>query len=174
MKIIIWLWNPWDNYNKTRHNAGFMFLDYLVEKLIFPDFKNENKFKAEISSWNLNWEKTLLVKPHTYMNLSWDSIREIANFYKLKNDDFIVIYDDISMDFGKLRFRDKWSAWWQNWIKSIIKHFWDLFDRIKIWIWLNTNYEVSDWVLSRFKSDEIENLEKEIFPKVYDILMEKI
>lgn len=163
MKLIVWLGNPWNNYENTKHNVWFMFLDYFKNINKFDDFKFESKFKAELSSWIYKWEKTLLIKPQTFMNLSWDSIISITNFYKIDINDVIVIYDDLSMDFWKLRFRDKWSAWWHNWIKSIIKHFWENFKRIKIGIWFNDKFEVSDWVLSKFSEEEIIDLNNDVF-----------
>ena len=167
MKLIVWLWNPWDKYKNTRHNIWFLFLDFFAEKNNFSDFKSESKFKWEISTWISNWEKTILLKPTTYMNLSWESLRKIVDFYKINIQDIIIIYDDMSMDFWKIRTRNKWSAGWHNWIKSIISHFWDSFKRIKIWVWFNDNYEVSDWVLSKFTDEELEELENEIFKKVW-------
>ncbi len=174
MKLIVGLWNPWKKYEKTKHNVWFLFLDYLKDKEAFSDFKLESKYKAEIANGIINWEKAILLKPQTYMNLSWESIRKIVDFYKIDNDDIIVIYDDLSMDFSKIRFRDKWSAWWHNWVKDIIKHFSDSFKRIKVGIWFNDNYEVSDWVLSKFSNDELSELEVEIYPNIYDILLEKL
>ncbi len=174
MKLIIWLWNPWDKYKHTRHNTWFMFLDYLKQIENFPDFKYESKFKSDISTKIFLWEKTLLVKPQTFMNLSWESIKKITNFYKIDNDDIIVIYDDLSMDFWKIRFREKWSAWWHNGIKDIIRYFWKDFKRIKIWIWLDKRYDVSNWVLSKFKEEELIDLENLIFLEVYKILKEKL
>lgn len=174
MKLIIWLWNPWEKYLKTKHNIWFMFLDFLITQENFTEFKNESKFKWIVSKWVFEWENTILIKPQTYMNLSWESIIKIVNFYKIDLNNIIVIYDDLSMEFWKLRFRDKWSAWWHNGIKDIIKYFKNDFNRIKIWIWFNDNYEVSDWVLSDFKEDELLKLEKEIFPNVYNILKEKV
>ncbi len=174
MKLIIWLWNPWDKYTKTKHNIGFLFLDYINKKEKFSDFKFESKFKWEISNWNINLKKVVLLKPQTFMNLSWESIRKIVDFYKIDINDILIIYDDISMDFWKIRFREKWSAWWHNWIKDIIKYFWENFYRIKIWIWFNNNFEVSDWVLSKFDEEELNDLENEVFPEVYKLLIEKI
>ena len=81
MKLIVWLWNPWDKYEKTKHNVGFLFLNHLAEKENFSDFKTESKFKAKIASWIFKEEKTILLKPQTYMNLSWESIRKIVDFY---------------------------------------------------------------------------------------------
>lgn len=174
MKLIIWLWNPWSKYLKTKHNIWFMFLDFLLSIENFSDFKLESKFKWEISNWLLNWEKTILLKPQTYMNLSWESVRKIVDFYKIDLEDIILIYDDISMEFGKLRFRNKWSAGWHNWIKDIIKHFKDNFKRIKIWIWFNDNFEVSDWVLSNFSEQELNVLDNNIFKEVNILLNKEI
>ena len=170
MKLIVWLWNPWKQYEKTRHNLWFMFLDFLVKKNDFSEFKLETKFKWEISQWIFKWEKSILLKPQTYMNLSWESLIKIINFYKIELENIIIIYDDLSLEFWKNRFREKWTAWGHNWIKDIIKHLWEDFKRIKVWIWFNDNYEVSDWVLSKFNDDEIDKLESEIFDKAYDLL----
>ncbi len=172
MKLIVWLGNPWKEYENTKHNIWFMFLDFFQNINKFSEFKFESKFKAETSSWIYNWEKAILLKPQTYMNLSWDSISLIINFYKIDKNDFIIIYDDLSMDFWKLRFRDKWSAGWHNWIKSIIKNFWENFKRIKIGIWFNDNFEVSDWVLSKFNEDELIDLNNYVFENT-NILLTK-
>lgn len=174
MKIIVWLGNPWEKYTYTRHNLWFLFLDYLKEKLNFSEFSFESKFKWEISSWLYNWGKVILLKPQTFMNLSWESIIAIKNFYKLDVSDFIVVYDDMSMDFWKIRFRDKWSAWWHNGIKDIIKHFWENFKRVKVWVWFNDKFEVSDWVLSKFTEEELIDLDNEIYKNIKLIIDEKI
>jgi PTH1 family peptidyl-tRNA hydrolase len=174
MNLIIWLWNPWDKYLKTKHNAGFLFLDYLIRKEQFTNFKLESKFKWEISNWEIEWKKIILLKPNTFMNLSWESLKKVIDFYKIDINNIIVIYDDLSIDLWKIRYRDKWSAGWHNWVKDIIKYFWDNFKRIKIWIWFNENYEVPDWVLSNFKDEEINELNENIFPKVKELLEKSI
>ena len=174
MKLIIWLWNPGDKYRLTRHNLGFLFLDYLKEKDSFEDFKVESKFKWEISNGIFNWEKTILLKPQTFMNLSWESIKKISDFYKIEKTDLIVIFDDISLDFTKVRFRDKWSAGWHNGLKDIIKYFWEEFKRIKTWIWFNDNFDVSNFVLSKFSDKELDELNDNVFPKIYSILKEQV
>lgn len=174
MKLILWLWNPWREYTYTRHNLGFLFLDFFASKNSFWNFKLESKFKAEIRVWDILWEKTILVKPITFMNLSWESLKEIINFYKIDKKDFIVIFDDMSMDFGKIRYRENWSAGWHNGIKSIIKYFSEDFKRIKVWVWFNPNFEVSDWVLSKFSKTELDELDKKIFFDAEKLLLEKI
>lgn len=170
MKIIVWLWNPGDKYKHTRHNLGFMFLDQYAEKNNFSDFCYESKFKADISTWKYNWKKAVLVKPQTFMNLSGESLSLIKNYYKISPNDFLIIYDDMSMDFWKIRFRWAWSAWGHNGIKDIIRVFWQDFPRIKVWIGLDNRYEVSNWVLSKFDEAELIDLENE----VYDHIIKKI
>lgn len=175
MKLIIWLWNPWKKYEKTRHNIGFLFLDFFKEKQnIINDFEENLKFKAKILETNINWEKILLIKPLTFMNLSWESVIKIMNFYKIEKKDIIVIFDDVSLDFWKIRFRQSWSSWGQNWIKSIIANIWEDFKRIKIWIWKDVKFDLTDWVLSSFNDEEIKKLNKEIFLWVYELLLKNI
>jgi PTH1 family peptidyl-tRNA hydrolase len=173
MKLIIWLWNPWAQYEKTRHNVGFLFLDFLVwEKTLSWEWKNEKKFSGEIFETIFNWEKTILLKPQTFMNLSWESVLKIMSFYKIDKKDIIIIFDDISLDFWKIRFRESWSAWWQNWVKSIISHIWEDFKRIKIWIGQDRKFDLSDWVLSKFTPEELNELNENIFKESL-VLLEK-
>lgn len=175
MKLIIWLWNPGPQYALTRHNVGFLFLDFLVEKNNFSgDWKTESKFKGEIFETIFNGEKTILVKPLTFMNLSGESVLKLMSFYKIPKEDIIVIFDDISLEPGKIRFRETWSAWWQNGVKNIISHIGEDFKRIKIGIGQDKTWDLSDWVLSKFSSEELETLQKDIFPKASDILFEKL
>lgn len=166
MKIIIWLGNIGEKYHFTRHNSGFLAIDFLQKFFKFEDFK-DSKFSAKISEWNIAWEKIILVKPTTFMNLSGEAVVKIMNFYKIEKSNILVISDDIDMDFGKIRYREKWSHGGQNWLRDIITKIGDdNFARIKIWIWRHPQIPVSDWVLSRFQKEELENLEKHIFAEV--------
>ena len=119
MKLIAGLGNPDDKYKFTRHNAGFMLLDYLSYKYNF-DFKNESKFFGQIAKTIFANEQVLFLKPMTYMNLSGKSLIEVMNFYKIPREDLIVVYDDISLDVGRIRFRANGSDGGHNGIKSII------------------------------------------------------
>lgn len=166
MKLIIGLGNPWNQYAETRHNLGFIFLDKFREENWFSQWKYESKFTADTCSGMLYWEKTFLVKPQTFMNLSGESIAKMCSFYKLTAEDFIVIYDDISMEFGKIRFRETGSAGWHNWVKSIIQHFKSDWSRIKVWVGEAWKYDVSDWVLSKFTADELIDIDNEIYKKI--------
>lgn len=175
MKLIVWLWNPWDRYRETRHNLGFIFLDKFREENKFSDWKYESKFTADISTWIYAWEKTILIKPQTFMNLSGESLHKICSFYKLSAEDFIVIYDDKDMDFWKARVRKKWSAWGHNGVKSIIKYFWENWTRIKVWVGKTPEkYNTADWVLSKFSEEELIDLDNEIYKKISEELKKNI
>lgn len=120
MKLILALGNPDEKYLNTRHNAGFMIADRLSEKWGFS-FLKENKFKSEICKTVFANEQILIAKPLTYMNLSGDAAILIMNFFKISPFDLLVVYDDLSLDLGKVRFRANGSDGGHNGIKSIIK-----------------------------------------------------
>lgn len=172
MKLIIWLGNPGTKYEHTRHNVGFLFVEYLANIWWGVSFHQESKFESEIAEVSYKWEKTLLVKPQTFMNLSGNAVLKLMSFYKIKKQDLVVIFDDISMDFGKIRFREKGSAGGQNGVKSIIGSIWEDFMRIKIGVGNNPSWDLSDWVLSKFSPEEQEKLTKELFWEA-KILLEK-
>lgn len=155
MKLIITLGNPGDKYSKTRHNIGFIFADALALKLE-SNFKFESKFNAEIAKTTYNDVPIWIVKPQTYMNLSGDSVRELLNFYKLTPKDIIVVYDDISLNLGAIRFRPKGSDGGHNGIKSIIMNIaTDDFDRLKLGIGPQPPLLSSEaYVLQNFSKDE--------------------
>ena len=152
-----------------------MFLNFFQVEKSFSDWKYESKFTADISEGHYEWEKIILVKPQTFMNLSGESLQKICSFYKLIADDFIVIYDDKDMDFGKVRIRETGSAGGHNWVKDIIKYFWSEWKRIKVWVGTTpAQYETSDWVLSKFIEEELIDLDNEIFPKIIQELKKNI
>lgn len=156
MKLVICLGNPTYKYEKTRHNAGFMFADFLAEKLACS-FSNEAKFKAEIAKGTYNDEAILIIKPQTFMNLSGEALFSLRNFYKIDINDLFLTYDDISLDLGKIRFRAKGSDGGHNGVKSIIKYAQTQnFDRLKIGIGPQPPYMKSeDFVLQNFSSEEM-------------------
>jgi peptidyl-tRNA hydrolase, PTH1 family len=175
MKLILWLGNPGEKYSLTRHNVGFMFLDFFAKKESFWDWKYESRFLAEISQWTTKWEHIMLVKPQTFMNLSGTSLQKICQFYKLEATDITVIYDDKDMDFWKIRMRFTGSAGGHNGVKDIIRYLWDTWKRIKIWVGKTPEkYNTADWVLSKFSEEELIDLENEIFQKTYDELLKNI
>ncbi|HQA05453.1 MAG TPA: aminoacyl-tRNA hydrolase [Clostridiales bacterium] len=155
--IIAGLGNPGRDYEKTRHNAGFMFADALAEKhnAVFKP----SKFKADTADAMINGVRCILVKPMTYMNNSGEAIRDIANFYKIPSEKVIVVYDDTALPTGKLRIRRKGSDGGHNGIKSIIYHLnSDQFPRIKIGIGSkpHPDFDLKDYVLSVFTKEDLE------------------
>lgn len=155
MFIIVGLGNPTSKYSGTRHNIGFETIDSIANKMgISVDTK---KHKALIGKGIFGGEKVVLAKPQTYMNLSGESVRELVDFYKINpNDELIVIYDDISLDVGKLRMRAKGSAGGHNGIKSIIAHIGsDVFKRVKIGVGNKPpKMDLADYVLGTFGKEE--------------------
>ncbi len=159
--IIAGLGNPGKKYEGTRHNIGFDVIDYIAQKENAPIIKS--KFLALYSIADISSEKVLLLKPQTYMNLSGQSIKQAANFYKIPVENIIIIYDDISLDVAKIRLRQKGSAGGHNGIKSIIAHLGDVFPRVKVGVGQKPNKEqdLALYVLSDFSKEENEKLKNE-------------
>lgn len=161
MYLIAGLGNPGREYVGTRHNIGFEVIDAICAK---HDIKlNKEKFRAIYGDGRICGEKVILVKPQTYMNLSGEAIREIADWYKIDNEHIIVIYDDISLPTGKLRIREKGSAGGHNGIKSIIYQLQtDVFPRIKVGAGApdHPDFDIKDFVLGHFSKEEVEILVK--------------
>ena len=154
MKLIVGLGNPGRDYNNTRHNVGFNVIDLLVKKYGLS-FNENKKFNALECCFNLNGEKVIFVKPLTYMNLSGESVRQVMDFFKINQEDILVIYDDLDMPVGKLRLRQSGSAGGHNGIKNIILHTGSQnFNRIRVGIDRSKYIKVVDYVLSRFTKDE--------------------
>ena len=158
MFLIVGLGNPGKEYENTRHNIGFEVIDYIANKYNIEI--NRVKFKGIYGEGFIENKKVILLKPTTYMNLSGESIREVINFYKLTEEDVIVLYDDISLEIGRLRIREKGSAGGHNGIKSIIANLsTDVFSRIKIGVGQPKGDLVSH-VLGKFSKEEQEILKE--------------
>ena len=153
--LIVGLGNPGKKYEFTRHNAGFLFVDILSEKFAFTVKKL--KFHALIGEARINGKRCLVMKPQTMMNCSGEAVKEACSFYKIPPENVIVVFDDISLDVGKLRIRRNGSAGGHNGIKSIIHHLGsDKFPRIKVGVGAkpHPDYDLADWVLSEFTRTE--------------------
>ena len=153
--LIVGLGNPGLQYEKTRHNAGFMVMDTLAQKLGFSISKY--KFKAKLAETEISGRRCLVMKPETYMNNSGQAVAEAMNFYKLDIDHVIIVYDDISLEPGLIRIRRKGSDGGHNGIKSIIALTGeDKFPRIKMGVGKKPHpkFDLADWVLSKFKEDD--------------------
>ncbi|MGN1315986.1 MAG: aminoacyl-tRNA hydrolase [Acutalibacteraceae bacterium] len=154
--LVVGLGNPGAKYETTRHNAGFLFITYLEDELGFKAKKL--KFHALIGDAKIADRKVLFMKPQTMMNNSGTAVAECANFYKIPPENIIVVFDDISLEPGKLRIRRKGSAGGHNGIKSIISHLGsENFPRIKIGVGAkpDPDYDLADWVLGNFPKKDI-------------------
>ena len=166
--LIVGLGNPDRKYENTRHNCGWLAIDYIAEKLGIK--VNKIKYKSFVGEAAIGGKKALLMKPTTYMNNSGQAIVEAMNFYKIPPENVIVIFDDVSLDVGKMRIRQKGSDGGQKGMRSIIYLSGsDAFPRIKIGIGAkpNPDWDLADWVLSRFSDDERKTLDK-MFENAYE------
>ena len=158
MYLIVGLGNPGNEYNNTRHNIGFDAIETIAAKYNIDI--NREKFKGVYGEGFINNEKVILFMPTTYMNLSGEAVRPIMDFYKLSEEDLIVIYDDISLDVGRMRIREKGSAGGHNGIKSIIAHLGtDVFSRIKVGVG-QPKGDLVKHVLGKFSEEERKVLDK--------------
>ncbi len=155
MKLITGLGNIGDKYCFTRHNAGFMVLDkWAMDNNL--SFKQESKLKSFITKFKLNGEDIILAKPTTFMNLSGEAVRAIMDYYKIQVSDILIIYDDLSLDLGRIRFRANGSDGGHNGIKSIIKHAGTKdFARLKIGIGPQPNIPSENFVLQNFSKEQL-------------------
>lgn len=154
MKLIVGLGNPGTAYENTRHNAGFMVVNAIHDKF---GFGRERRFlNALVSRGRLAGTDCLLVRPQTYMNNSGEAVGPLTRFYKIKPEDVILIYDDIDLDFGKLRIRSNGSAGGHNGMKSVIAHLrTDLFPRIRVGVGAKPEgWDLADYVLSHLTASE--------------------
>ena len=119
MYLIIGLGNPEEEYSKTRHNMGFNTINKIAEKYNIQ--VNKNKFQGLYESALIEGQKVILIKPQTYMNLSGNCVKEFVDFYKIENENILVIYDDMDIEPGKVKIRKKGSAGGHNGMKSIIQ-----------------------------------------------------
>ena len=158
--LLVGLGNPGKQYENTRHNAGFMAVDTIAQK--HHVVIKRIKFKGTVAECSLAGKKVLLLKPSTYMNLSGQSVQEAMNFYKLPPEKVLILFDDINLDPGKLRIRRKGSDGGHNGMKNIIYLSGsDQFPRIKLGVGKkpHPDYNLADWVLSRFSQQEQKELE---------------
>lgn len=157
--VIVGLGNPGKQYDKTKHNIGFDIIDNIADK--YKINVSKFKHKALVGSGTINGQSVMLVKPQTFMNLSGECVREIVNFYKVPQENFIVIYDDISLPLSRIRMREKGSHGGHNGIKNIINLMGtDIFPRIKVGVNEKPkDWDLADYVLSKFTDDELPMVE---------------
>ena len=159
--IIVGLGNPGDKYYLTRHNAGFLTMDYISQK--YSVKIDRVKYKALCGEGVIAGKSVLLMKPQTMMNLSGEAVREAAQFYKIAPDHILVLSDDINLDVGRMRLRENGSDGGQKGLRSIIQLMgFDNFPRLRIGVGKkpHPDMELADWVLSRFNETEMKQLAK--------------
>lgn len=168
MKLIAGLGNIGEKYLFTRHNTGFMFVDMLAQRegLSFKEDKKLKCFLAKARLWN---DDFIIIKPTTFMNLSGEAIRAVIDYYKLSIDDILIVYDDLALELGRIRYRADGSDGGHNGIKSIIQHLGNnkKFARLKIGIGPQTPIPSEYFVLEKF-SDEQLGILKEILKKAIE------
>ena len=153
--LLVCLGNPGDQYENTRHNAGFMVADELAERHNIP--VQRLKFRALTNTVTIGDEKVLLMKPVTYMNLSGEAVHEAAAFYKIPPEHILVVSDEVALAPGKLRVRRSGSAGGHNGLKNIIAHLGtDQFPRIRVGVGQkpHPDYDMADWVLGKFQGED--------------------
>ena len=153
--LVVGLGNPGDQYENTRHNAGFRVVDELADRGDFP--VQRLKFHALTNTAVIGGQGVLVMKPVTYMNLSGEAVGEAARFYKLPPDHVLVISDDVDLPLGRLRIRKGGSAGGHNGLKSIIQHLGtDQFPRLKVGVGgkPHPDYDMADWVLGKLQGED--------------------
>lgn len=158
MYVVVGLGNPGKKYENTRHNIGFITIDYLASEIGIK--VDKIKHKALVGEGRFSGHKVMLVKPQTYMNLSGQSIREIIDYYNVDVENLIVIYDDIDIDKGTVRIRKKGSGGTHNGMKSIISHLGNSdFPRVRIGIGNENKGDLADYVIGGFTKSEVKIME---------------
>ena len=153
--LVVGLGNPGDKYFHTRHNAGFLAMDYISQKC--GATVNKSKFKALVGEATIAGKRVLLMKPQTFMNLSGEAVREAMTFYKIPLENVIVLSDDVNLDVGRMRVRKNGSDGGQKGLRSIITLCSsDNFPRIRFGVGKkpHPDYDMADWVLGNFSDED--------------------
>lgn len=166
--LVVGLGNPGEKYTFTRHNTGFMALDFIAEKCGVR--VDRVRFKSLCADARIGEHRVLLMKPQTFMNLSGEAVREAADFYKIPPENILVLFDDINFDVGVMRIRRNGSDGGHNGIKSIIYQLnSDAFPRVKIGVGKkpSPDYDLADYVLGTYSDADKKTLFS-MFSRVYD------
>ena len=157
MKLIIGLGNPGLEYQNTRHNAGYMCIDKICEKLNIS--LDKSKFNTKYFQGFINDKKVIVAKPETYMNLSGESVGRFVDYFDIELEDILIIYDDMDTDVGSIRIRSQGNSGRQKGMDSIISHLKSTdFSRIRIGIGRNKLFDNPSYVLGKFTGDELESI----------------
>lgn len=166
MYLIVGIGNPGKTYEKTRHNIGFMMLDYFFKENNITSFNN--KFNGVLSKNN----NIIYLKPLSFVNLSGEVVREVVNYYKIPVENILIILDDINLPLAKIRLREKGSSGGHNGLQNIINNLGTSnIKRLRIGVGSRNQIEMKDFVLGKFKDEEIKRING-IKPVVSDIINE--
>lgn len=156
--FVFGLGNPGDKYKSTRHNLGFMVVDFLADK--YNQTFTKKKFESSYLSFNELNKNLFLVKPQTFMNLSGKAVADFVNFYSIKKENYLIVYDDYDLPFGEFRIKDKGSSGGHNGIKDIIKCLGtEDFCRLRIGIKNDEKTPILSFVTKNFNTDEFSKLD---------------
>lgn len=174
MYVIVGLGNPGRKYEHTRHNVGFDVVEVLSQKYDIPILKLRHK--AEIGEGIIRGKKVVLARPQTFMNLSGESVVELVNWYKPEEDQLIVVYDDVDLPEGRIRFRPSGSAGTHNGMRNIIYLLGrDNFPRVRVGIGRPTEgWDMKDWVLSTYQTKELRETMFTAYMNAADVIAELI
>ena len=160
MKLIVGLGNIGSKYTFTRHNIGFMLADSIAINNNLT-FRENSRLKCFMTNLRNGNDDYLIIKPTTFMNLSGEAVRAVMDYYKIKTEDILIVYDDLSLDLGRIRFRANGSDGGHNGIKSIIKHVGTSdIARLKIGIGPQPNLPSEVFVLQNFSKEELEKIKE--------------
>ncbi len=183
MKLIIGIGNPDPQYAQTRHNVGFMFLDYVVKKVDANDFAEDKKLNALVSKSKIDKFPVILAKPLSYVNKSGEVVAKLAKMYKVKPKDVIVVQDDLDIEFGSFKNSFEKNSGGHKGIDSIIKFLkTNKFYRLRIGTSVRAVHKareesdakrdrfIQEFVLAKFSSKD-QDVIKKMFPEIYDRLL---
>lgn len=161
MKLIVGLGNPGKEYSKTRHNIGFLVLNNYLDKKMLA--LSKQKFSGKYVEASIFDEKVIFLEPQKFMNLSGEVVRDFINFYKIDINDILIISDDLDLECGKIRLRQKGSSGGHNGLKNIEFHLnTNEYKRLKIGVGNNKNIDTKDYVLGKFDKEETKKIEDSI------------
>jgi peptidyl-tRNA hydrolase, PTH1 family len=165
--LLVGLGNVGPTYDNTRHNIGFACIDRFVSDHDFPGWIEKKDLKCHLTSTQLGDTKIHVIKPTTFMNLSGEAVRAVADFYRIDFSDIVVVHDELDIPFGQVRMRVGGGAAGHNGIKSVTQHIGEQYGRVRIGIGpkLHESQDSADFVLARFSKEQTEqlgNLTKEV------------
>lgn len=167
MKLIVGLGNPGNEYNNTRHNVGFYYIDSICNSL---NLTFKEKFGGLYTRTKINNEEIIFLKPLSFMNLSGEVVIKYSNYFKIKSTDILIIHDDLDMEIAKIKLKETGSSGGHNGIKNIILNLkTEDFKRLKIGIDKNKSINTADYVLGKFNETDKQKL-KELEPIVFNII----